>query len=75
MKTIEEYMALPYTIEVIPDSEAGGWVMRIKELPGCLSQADDWDAVLPMIREAMQLWIETALTMGDAIPEPQRVGV
>lgn len=68
-KDLFYYLNLPYTIEVLP-STVGGWVIRIKELPGCLSQADTWADVLPMIREAQQLWLETALEFGDPIPEP-----
>lgn len=70
MRTLEEYMALPYTIEIIPDVDQGGWLIKVKELPGCLSQADTWEEILPMIREAMLLWLETALELGDPIPEP-----
>ncbi len=74
-KTLEYYVALPYTIEIIPDTEEGGWVMRIKELPGCMTQADRWDEVLPMIEEAKRLWLEVALEYGHHIPEPQVIPV
>lgn len=70
-KTLDYYLALPYTIEVVPDMEEGGWVMRVKELPGCLSQADRWEDVLPMIEEAKRLWLEVALEHGHTIPEPK----
>ncbi|MDX1995244.1 MAG: type II toxin-antitoxin system HicB family antitoxin [bacterium] len=69
-KTLEYYLALPYTLEVIPDVEDGGWVIKIKELPGCMTQADQWDEVLPMIEEAKRLWLEVALERGHTIPEP-----
>jgi len=68
--TLDHYLALPYTIEVIPDTEVGGWFVRIKELRGCMTQADNWDDVLPLIDEAKRLWLETALAHGDPIPEP-----
>ncbi len=72
-KTIEYYLSLPYTLEIIPDIEDGGWVVRIKELRGCLTQADRWDDVLPLIEDAKRLWLESALEHGDAIPEPMGV--
>lgn len=72
-KALDYYLALPYTIEIIPDIEDGGWVMCVKELPGCLSQADTWDEVLPMIEEAKQLWLEVALKHGHTIPEPEGI--
>jgi antitoxin HicB len=67
-KTIEDYLALPYTLEIIPDD--GAWFVQIKELPGCMTEVDEWDEVLPMIEDAKRLWIEAALAHGQEIPEP-----
>lgn len=72
-KTIDDYMTLPYTLEIIPDTEQGGWFIKVKELRGCMTQADTWDEILPMVEEAKRLWLEVALEYGDAIPEPTPV--
>lgn len=66
-------MDLPYTIEVIRDSdeENPGWVAKIKELPGCLTQADTFEELEEMIQDAMRSWIEVALEDGIPIPEPR----
>lgn len=72
-KTIDHYMALPYTLEIVPDTEQGGWFIKVKELRGCMTQADTWDEILPMVEEAKRLWLEVALEYGDAIPKPSRV--
>lgn len=69
-QNIDYYLSLPYTLEVIPDDEEGGWVIKIKELSGCMTQADQWDEILPMIEEAKRLWLEVALEYGHMIPEP-----
>lgn len=69
-KSLDHYLALPYTIEIIPDEEDGGYVARVRELPGCLTQADTWDELLLMVEDAKRLWLESALEHGDAIPEP-----
>lgn len=69
-KTLDYYMSLAYPITVTADIEDGGWFIEIKDLPGCMSQADTWDDVLPMITEAKQLWLEVSLEHGDDIPEP-----
>jgi antitoxin HicB len=69
-KTLEYYLSLPYTIEIIPDIEEGGYVARIKELRGCITQAETWDELLAMIQEAKEGWLEVALESGYAIPEP-----
>ncbi len=36
MSKVEEYMALPYRIEMAPDAD--GWFIGIPDLPGCISQ-------------------------------------
>lgn len=68
-KSVDYYMSLPYSLEIIP-SEEGGWVIKVRELPGCMTQADKWEAIPSLIHEAMQGWIEAALEFGDPIPEP-----
>jgi antitoxin HicB len=69
-KSLEYYLGLPYTIEIIPDEDDGGYVARIRELPGCLTQADSWDELQAMSAAAKRLWLESALAHGDPIPEP-----
>lgn len=68
-KSLAYYMALPYSYEIIP-SEEGGWVIKVKELPGCLTQADKWEDIPSLVQDAMQGWIEVALEFNDPIPEP-----
>jgi antitoxin HicB len=72
-RTLEYYMGLPYSIEVIRDSddENPGWVARVKELPGCITQADSFEELEGMIRDALRSWIEVALEDGIPIPEPR----
>ena len=73
-KSVDDYLSLPYTWEVIPSTE-GGWVIKVKELRGCMTQSDTWEAIPALIREAMQGWIEVALEFGDPIPQPHTVPV
>jgi antitoxin HicB len=67
-RTIEYYLSLPYTIEITPDD--GAWFVQIKELPGCMTEVDEWDQIRPMIEDAKRLWIEAALAHDQTIPEP-----
>jgi antitoxin HicB len=69
-KNVVYYMALPYTIELIPD-EDGYWFARIPQLEGCMTNGNSREDVLMMIDDAKQLWLETALQMVKAIPEPE----
>ena len=69
-KNIEYYMNLPYTRELIKEPE-GGWFIRIKELPGCMSQGDTVEEAKNMIEDAMLGWLDVSLEDGDDIPEPK----
>lgn len=69
-KTLDYYMALPYTIEIRP-AKAGGFIAMIKELPGCLTQGETKEEVLSMIEDAKECWLSVALEDGDVIPEPE----
>jgi antitoxin HicB len=75
IKTVDDYMALPYTWEVVTDDGDGLWFAEIKELEGCMTQADSWEALYPMMLDAMRGWLEVALETGMPIPEPERVAV
>ncbi|RME59218.1 toxin-antitoxin system HicB family antitoxin [Candidatus Parcubacteria bacterium] len=72
-KLIEKYLALPYRIEVFRDAdeENPGWVARVAEWPGCITQADTFEELGEMIEDAMRAWLEVALERGIPIPEPR----
>lgn len=71
-KPLQCYLALPYTIELVPE-EDGTWFVRVLELPGCVSVGDTPDEAVAMIRDAMSGWLELAIEDGDEIPEPRRL--
>lgn len=66
---LEDYLELMYPITLYPDSE-GGYVAEIKDLPGCLTQGETLEEVMTNIKEAKELWLETAMEAGDEIPLP-----
>lgn len=68
-KNLHYYLDLPYTRELIPEPE-GGWFIRIKELPGCMSQGEHAEEAIVNIEDAMLSWLLTAIIVGDEIPEP-----
>lgn len=72
MRTLDEYLKLPYHIEIIrdEDEENPGWVARVIELPGCITQGDTFEELGEMIEDAMRGWIGVALEDGIPIPEP-----
>ena len=66
---VERRMQLPYRVELIP-SEEGGYVVRIPDLPGCLSQGETAEEAMAMIRDAQRGWLEVTLENGLPLPEP-----
>jgi len=73
--SVEDYLKLPYTIEVTRDESEGytGWFAKVGELPGCMTQADTFDELGEMIEDAKRAWIESALEDGEEIPLPRKV--
>lgn len=57
-----------YPWEVIPD--AGGYVIRFPDLPGCMTQVERLQGVGNVAADIRDLWLETAREAGMAIPEP-----
>ena len=68
-RTIDEYKNLPYTRELAKGDD--GWLVRIKELHGCISQGDTVEEALSMIDDALESWLETAIEDGIDIPLPE----
>lgn len=71
-KIIEQYLKLPYHIEIIrdDDKENPGYAARVVELAGCITQGDTFEELGVMIEDAMRSWIEVALKEGISIPKP-----
>ena len=70
MKTLDEYMQLPYKMEIVPDLAEGGFAVSFPDLPGCITCADTIEEALYNAIEAKRLWLEVALEDGLVIPEP-----
>ncbi len=64
-------MNLNYEIVLYWSDEDGAFVAEVPELPGCIAHGDSQEAALASIKEAMQLWIDTAKEFGDPIPVPK----
>ncbi len=68
-KALDYYLSLTFPITVHEDPQ-GGFVAEIKDLPGCLTQAETAEQVLSSIEEAKRAWITAAYEMGQEIPIP-----
>ena len=72
MKTIEYYMALPYRMEIVPDTEEGGYTVWFPDLPGCLTCCETTEGIMENAADAKKDWLEAALEDNLPIPEPSR---
>ena len=71
MRTIDEYMKLPYKVEVIPDLDEGGYVASYPELVGCITCGDTMESAVANLEDAKRVWLEAAIEDGLEIPEPE----
>ena len=60
-----------YETIILWSNEDDAFVAEVPELPGCMAHGSTQDEALSNIREAMDLWIETAKEFGDPIPVPK----
>lgn len=77
MKRVEDYLELPYHVELVRDEDEegnAGWVAEVEELPGCMSQGGTAEEAATHVRDAMQDWISVALEDGKDIPLPRGEG-
>lgn len=72
-KTLEEYLALPYRLEITP-GDYGSYVVRYPDLPGCVTQVERLEDAIPMAREILEGWLAIALEDGQEIPLPRETG-
>lgn len=47
------------------------YLAEVPELPGCMAHGHTYETALSNIKEAIQLWIDTANEFGDTVPEPK----
>ena len=70
MKTLNDYMAMNYRMEIIEDREEGGYVVSYPELPGCLTCGETIESAVANAIDAKKAWLEAALEEGIEIHEP-----
>jgi antitoxin HicB len=64
-------MATSREFEVVLLPEEGGrYSVSVPALPGCTSQGETREEALAMIREAIELYLESLEAHGDPVPTP-----
>ncbi|WP_027358974.1 type II toxin-antitoxin system HicB family antitoxin [Desulforegula conservatrix] len=60
-----------YEIIIYWSNEDQVFVAEVPELSGCMAHGETEEQALKNIKDAIQLWIDTAREFGDHIPEPK----
>ena len=67
---IHEYRVI---IEALPQSDGGGFVATVPDLPGCMSDGETREMAARNIADAIASWIEEAEALGRKAPLPTRI--
>ena len=70
MRTLADYMAMKYRMEVIEDKDEGGYVVSFPELPGCITCGQTVESAIANAMDAKKIWLEAAIEDGIQIHEP-----
>lgn len=65
---------MKYPIAIEPGDRATAWGVVVPDLPGCFSAADEGiDEAIDNAKEAIALWIQSAIENDEPIPRPSRI--
>jgi len=45
------------------------FVAEVPELPGCMAHGNSHEAALAQVKQAIQLWLDTAQSVGRSVPQ------
>jgi antitoxin HicB len=74
MKTLRQYLDLPYHLTVVRDENdrgKAGWTASVDELPDCAASGPSPEEAIHRVRRAMEQWISAAIERNEEIPEPR----
>lgn len=76
MRTVDEYLRLPWTIIVQYHAEQGGyWSARVAELPGTIYATENREQLLLELDVVLRMVLESMIENGEPIPEPRAAAV
>ena len=72
MKSVEDYMNLPYNciVQQINDESGNYFYAHVLELDGCQSTGETFKEAYESLKDAMRGWIETKIDDGFDVPLP-----
>ena len=65
-------MSLEYAVRIerLADSDGGGYLATVPDLPGCMSDGSTPEEALKNVQEAIASWIEAARKWNQEVPKP-----
>ena len=72
-KTLSDYMAMPYRMEIVEDKDEGGFVVSYPDLPGCITCGETVESAVTNAIDAKKTWLEAALEDGVEIHDSREV--
>ena len=64
MKTLNDYMAISYRMEIVEDKDEGGFVVSYPDLPGGITCGETVEKAVVNAADAKRAWMEAALEEG-----------
>ena len=61
MKTLNDYLAMSYRMEIVEDKDEGGFVVSFPDLPGCISCGETVESAVANAMDAKKEWLTAAL--------------
>ena len=72
IKKIEDFVALPYKMEIVKDLDEGGYVVSFPDLPGCLTVGETIEEAIKNAEDAKRAWLEAAIEEQIEISIPEK---
>jgi len=65
-------MKLEYAVRIerLAESDGGGYLATVPDLPGCMSDGETPEEALKNVQEAIASWIEAAKEWKQDVPKP-----
>ncbi len=60
-----------YEIIIYWSDEDQAYIAEVPELQGCIAHGSTQESALTSVKEAIELWIDTAKEFGDPVPPPK----
>ena len=65
MKTLNDYMAMSYRMEIVEDKDEGGFVVSYPDLPGCITCGETVESAVANALDAKKAWLDEPDSLED----------